>query len=202
GDQSPPLVANMGRTERYGSSVGRDHRGPSPVGLPSASGPAHWPGSLPPGGAPGQPFSPSRPSRADPHPLAAGGNPLLQGPTGRAPCRLREPVAVQPGVPAAVRRPSAPGRGGAQGRVSAGGLLWGLAFSRRHPSPPRSGRRLPARRGGTLAGRGGPPPGSGTGRPPARPPPHCPRVGPGRTRRSSPRGVACDASATDVLAMG
>src|SRR5438552_5425058 len=29
----PPLVANMGRTERYRSSVGRDHRGPSPVGL-------------------------------------------------------------------------------------------------------------------------------------------------------------------------
>jgi len=29
----PPLVANLGRTERYRPSVGQEHRGPSPVGL-------------------------------------------------------------------------------------------------------------------------------------------------------------------------
>ena len=47
----PPLVASMGRTERYRSSVGRDHRGPSPVGLRPADPPtvsAVYPPAAPP----------------------------------------------------------------------------------------------------------------------------------------------------------
>src|SRR5205807_8716097 len=57
---------------------------------------------------------------------------------GRVSGRVREPVPVQSGVSADVRRPAAPGRGRAQGRSSADDLVW-LSIRRSYASGATAG---------------------------------------------------------------